>query len=175
MSYKSKVASTADRACLDHLHTALNAANSAIRLDPCRLWTIHGSRGYASTWGDGQTWMLTVNSVTPRRWTFIKQRMAAFPNMAQVTQDGDDEGVFRLMRLPTPKETAEIRRVVGIRQTNPSTSIGRRFTRAKRGVLAALVHFSDQPATPVAKTEASRKTRLIDGNGAERAQAGAAP
>ena len=62
MSYKSKVSATADWACLDRLHAALNTANSAMRLDPCRLWTIRGSRGYASTWGDGQTWMLAVNS-----------------------------------------------------------------------------------------------------------------
>ena len=32
MSYKSKAAATADRACLARLHAALNAANSAMRL-----------------------------------------------------------------------------------------------------------------------------------------------
>ena len=60
-----------------------------------------GSRGYVSTWGDGLTWMMVINSVAPRRWTFIKQNLAAFPGLAQVTQDGDGEGVIRLMRLPT--------------------------------------------------------------------------
>ena len=103
MSYKSKAAATADRACLARLHAALNAAHNAVRLDECRLWTIRGSRGYVSTWGDGQTWMLAVGSKTPRHWTFAKQRMASFPGLAQLTQDGDEEGVFRLMRLPTPE------------------------------------------------------------------------
>ena len=145
-TYKSRAAATADRACLDRLHAALNAANSAMRRDDCRLWKIEGNRGYASTWGDGQTFMLAVNSVAPRRWTFIKQRMAAFPGLAQVTQDGDDEGVLRLMRLPTPEEAAEIRRVVGIRQRRPAPPIGRRFTRAKTGDTAAPVRFSGEPA-----------------------------
>jgi hypothetical protein len=162
--YKSKAEAAHDRACLDQMRAALNAANRAMRLDDCRLWTIRGSRGYASTWGDGQTWMLAVNSVTPRRWTFIKQRMAAFPGLAQVTQDGDDEGVFRLMRLPASVEAAEIRRVVGIRQPGPSTPIGRLFTPAKTGVSGLGIAPSDQPATQVAQTAAPRKTPLNDAN-----------
>ena len=32
--------------------------------------------------------------------------LTAFPGLVQLTQDGDAEGVFRLMRLPTPKEAA---------------------------------------------------------------------
>ena len=116
-SYKSRAEATDDRACLELMREALNAAHNAVRLDECRLWTVRGSRGYVSTWGDGQTWMLAVGSKTPRHWTFAKQRMASFPGLAQLTQDGDDEGVFRLMRLPTPEEAAEIRRTAGIRQS----------------------------------------------------------
>ena len=130
-SYKSRAEATADRACLARLHAALNAANNAMRLDECRLWTVGASRGYVSTWGDGQTWMLAVGSKTPRQWTFVKQRIAAFPGLAQLTQDSDEEGVFRLMRLPTPEEAAEIRRAAGVRQSSGSPSDGRRFTPAK--------------------------------------------
>ena len=43
--------------------------------------------------------------------------MASFPGLAQLTQDGDEEGVFRLMHLPTPEEAAEIRRAAGVRQS----------------------------------------------------------
>jgi hypothetical protein len=152
MSYITKAAATDDRACLELMRQALNAAHNAVRRDECRLWTIRGSRGYVSTWGDtatagpdGETWMLVVNSVTPRRWGFIKQRMAAFPGLAQVTQDGDDEGVLRLMRLPTPEEAAEIRRVAGIRQTATSTPTGRRFTRPKTGDTATSIRFGERP------------------------------
>ena len=144
MSYKSKAAATTDRACLARLHAALNAAHNAVRLDECRLWTVRGSRGYVSTWGDGQTWMLAVGSKTPRHWTFAKQRMASFPGLAQLTQDGDEEGVFRLMRMPTPEEAAEIRRAVGIRH-KPSSSTGRCFIRAKPGDRATSMRQNERP------------------------------
>ena len=88
-TYKSKAAATADRACLARLHAALNAAKRAVRLDECRLLAIQGSRGYVSTWGHGQTWMLVVCSKTPRHWSFAKQRMASFPGLAQLTRSDD--------------------------------------------------------------------------------------
>jgi hypothetical protein len=133
---------------------ALNAARNAVRLDECRLWTVQGSRGYVSTWGNGQTWMLAVGSKAPRHWTFAKQRMAAFPRLAQVTQDGDDEGVLRLMRLPTPVEAAEIRRLIGIRQSRPSRSAGRRFTPTKTGDTATSMRFGGRPVpNPVPDAE----------------------
>ena len=161
MSYKSRADATADRACLARLHAALNAAHNAVRLDECRLWTVRGSRGYVSTWGDGQTWMLAVGSKTPRHWTFAKQRMASFPGLAQLTQDGDEEGVFRLMRLPTPEEAAEIRRAAGIRQSKPSPSAGRRFTRAKTGDTATSMRFGERPVPdPVPDAE-----RIHDADG----------
>jgi hypothetical protein len=154
MAYKSKAAATADRACLGLMREALNAAHNAVRLDECRLWTVRGSRGYVSTWGDGQTWMLAVNSVTPRRWRLIKQRMAAFPGLVQVTQDGDDEGVFRLMRLPTAEETAEIRRAAGIRQSPGSTSAGRRFIPTKTGDTGTSMRQNERSVPdPVPDTE----------------------
>jgi hypothetical protein len=65
--------------------------------------------------------------------------------LAQVTQDGDDEGVLRLMRLPTPEEAAEIRRAAGIRQSPCSTSAGGRFTRAKTGDTATSMRFGKLP------------------------------
>jgi hypothetical protein len=144
-SYKSKAAATADRACLGLMREALNAAHNAVRLDECRLWTVRGSRGYVSTWGDGQTWMLAVGSKTPRHWTFAKQRMASFPGLAQVTQDGDDEGVLRLMRLPTPEEAAEIRRAARVRQSPGSPSAGRRFTPANTGDTATSMRLGERP------------------------------
>ena len=153
-SYISRAEATDDRACLALLHAALNAAHNAVRLDECRLWTVRGSRGYVSTWGDGQTWMLAVGSKTPRHWTFAKQRLASFPGLAQLTQDGDEEGVFRLMRLPTPEEAAEIRRAAGVRQSPSSTSAGRCFTPAKTGDTATSMRFGGRPIPdPVSDAE----------------------
>ena len=162
MSYKSKAAATADRACLARLHAALNAAHNAVRLDGCRLWTVRGSRGYVSTWGDRHTWMLAVGSKTPRHWTFAKQRMASFPGLAQLTQDGDEEGVFRLMRLPTPGEAAEIRRAAGVRQSPGSTSVGRRFTSTKTGDTATSMRFGGRPVpNPVSDAERFHDTDRV--------------
>ena len=144
-SHKSRAEATDDRACLGLMGEALNAARNAVRLDECRLWTVQGSRGYVSTWGDGQTWMLAVGSKTPRHWTFAKQRLASLPGLAQVTQDGDEEGVFRLMRLPTAGEAAEIRRAAGVRQSPGSTSSRRRFTPAKTEVTATYMRFGGRP------------------------------
>jgi hypothetical protein len=160
-TYKSAGAAAADKVCLGHLHAALNAANSAMRRDDYSLWTIQGSRGYAATWGDGQTWMLAINSVAPRRWTFIKQNLAVFSGLAQVTQDGDTEGVIRLMRLPAPNEATEIRHVVGIRQTSTTTPIGRRFTRAKTGDRGASIRF-DAPPGPDPTTSGKPTTYPLD-------------
>jgi hypothetical protein len=88
--------------------------------------------------------MLAVCSKTPRHWSFAKQRMAPSPGLAEVTQDGDEEGVFRLMRLPTPEEAAEIRRAAGIRQTATSPPLGTRFTCAKTGDTAERIHDADR-------------------------------
>jgi hypothetical protein len=54
-----------------------------------------------------------------RRWTFIKRRLAAFDDLALVTQDGDDEGVIRLLRLPLAAEAAEIRRIIRLHRAKP--------------------------------------------------------
>jgi hypothetical protein len=118
-----------------------------VRLDECRLWTVRGSRGYVSSWGDGQTWMLAVGSKTPRHWTFAKRRLAAFPGLALPTQDGDDEGVFRLMRLPTSEEAAEIRRAAGARQSPSSTSARRCFIPSKKGDTATSMRFGGRPVS----------------------------
>ena len=154
-SYKSRSEATDDRACLELMREALNAALNAVRLDECRLWTVRGSRRYVSTWGDRHTWMLAVGSKTQRHWTFAKQRMASFSDLAQLTQDGDEEGVFRLMRLPTPEEAAAIRRAAEIRQSKPSPSAGRRFTRAKLGDTATSTRFGER-AVPDPVPDAER-------------------
>ena len=68
--------------------------------------------------------------------------MAAFPGLAQVTQDGDDEGVFRLMRLPTPEEAAEIRQVIGVRPTRDAPPSGFHFRPAKTGDRAPFINLN---------------------------------
>ena len=42
-SYKSRAEATDDRACLELMREALNAAHNAVRLDECRMWTVRGA------------------------------------------------------------------------------------------------------------------------------------
>ena len=160
-SYKSRAEATADRACLELMRETLNAARNAVRLDECRLRAVRSSRGYVSTWGDGQTWMLAVGSKTPRHWTFAKRRLAVFPGLAQVTQDGDDEAVFRLMRLPTPEEAAEIRRTAGVRHPPARPQLEGVLARTKAGDTATSMRFDGRPVPdPVSDAE-----RIHDADG----------
>ena len=119
-TYRSQAEADADCEQLERLHVALNASKASLRLDACRLWTIRGriggdgiARNYISTWGDGETWLLYLCCRSPQAWTWAKKRLA----FAEITQDGDDEGVLRLHRLPTAAEAAVIRDILGIRQT----------------------------------------------------------
>ena len=70
-----------------------------------------------------------------------KSKVAATADRAGL--DGDEEGVFRLMRLPTPEEATEIRRAAGVRQSSPSPSARRRFTRAKTGDTATSMRLGE--------------------------------
>jgi hypothetical protein len=132
-TYESTGHDQDDKAQLETLRMALNGAKASLRLDDCRLWTLRGKRGYASTWGDGKTWCLFAGARSPRAWTAMKQRLA----FCQVTQDGDEEGVFRLNRLPTPEEAAEIRVALGIRQTREAGFVPSPFKADKTGGLSA--------------------------------------
>lgn len=105
-----------DKASLAGLLDAMNASPSALRRDEAGLWVLRGRPGcYASTWGDGTSWQLVVTpdqEISIRQWTAHKKRLS----FCEVTQDGGQEGVFRLHRLPTSDEAEVVRDIVGIRK-----------------------------------------------------------
>jgi len=114
-TYRTAVEGSQDKAQLERLLEALNASPSTMRRDLSGLWVLQGSRGYCATWGDNATWQLTVvppSEMSKQAWTWVKKRLA----FAELTQDGDTEGCFRLHRLPTEGEAEEIRDIVGIRK-----------------------------------------------------------
>ena len=120
-----------DRDQMLALLSALNAQDRALRLDECGDWRIGGTSGHVYTWGDGKTWLLFVACHSARAWTAAKARLA----FCEVTQDGDDEGCFRLHALPLPDQAAAIRTALGIRKrriNDPLVTEGLRAT-AKRG------------------------------------------
>jgi hypothetical protein len=48
-------------------------------------------------------------------WTAAKKQLAAFTT---VSQDGDDEGILVLSRMPDEDEAATLRHYIGLRQTH---------------------------------------------------------
>ncbi|ANY80637.1 hypothetical protein BB934_22380 [Microvirga ossetica] len=114
-TYHSQSEAEADKAHLVCLRDAIDVSPAALRLDDCRLWTLKGKRGYVSSWGAG-AFLLTVGCRSPQAWTWAKKRLLGWSGLVDVTQDGDDEGVFHLHRLPIPGEAEDIRALVGLRK-----------------------------------------------------------
>jgi hypothetical protein len=107
-----------DRERLVALLDALNASPRCLERPNCRGWIgdwqITGKHGHAMT--DDTVYLLYAQA-TPRRWTSIKQALA----FCKLTQDGDDEGILCLDRLPTEAEAEAIRDTVGIRKRRHMT------------------------------------------------------
>ncbi len=110
----------ADRELLLRLAEALQVAKSNIHRDPCGDWNLAGRRGHVST--DGTSLYLHLSFETKRRWESAK-RMLGEP----VSQDGDDEGVIKLLDLPAGEKVIQIRKLLGLRKVAPLTD-GQRST-----------------------------------------------
>lgn len=116
--------------------SALNAADDTLRRDECGDWRINGKKGhiYATPVGviagyekrtpsaDGPgvmvggtktNWLLCVSPGSAMAWSYVKKAFAPF---AMVINDGDDEGVFRMDRLPSADEAVTIRQYLKIRK-----------------------------------------------------------
>lgn len=104
---------SADRADLAELLTALNGAKSAVRTDECGDWIIAGSRGHIRACD--RVFTAYVGCGSAKGWTVVKKQLARF---TAVHQDGDQEGILTLTRMPDANEAARLRRYVGLRQTH---------------------------------------------------------
>jgi hypothetical protein len=109
---------TTDRERLVALLDALGASPRCLERPNCRGWIgdwqITGKRGHAMT--DGTCYLFYAQA-KPRRWTSIKQSLA----FCKLSQDGDDEGILRLDRLPTDAEAGAIRDALGVRKRRHMT------------------------------------------------------
>jgi hypothetical protein len=102
-----------DHTALQTILTALNGAKNALRRDACGDWTIQGSRGEIRSYNDQFAIYLACHSA--KAWTFAKKQLA--PLIQTISQDGDDEGIFILRRIPEEDEVALLRHYIGLRQT----------------------------------------------------------
>jgi hypothetical protein len=125
-----------DRDRLAGLLDALDASASALRRDDCGDAAILGAHGHIH--GPPEAFYLYLICHSPRAWTFAKQRLS----FCRVSQDGDDEGILRLDRLPTSTEAAEIRPLLGIRKRMHFTpeELERRRAQALQNSQSWLVH-----------------------------------
>jgi hypothetical protein len=70
-----------------------------------------------------------------RTWTYLKNRLS----FCRVTQDGGDEGYFRLFDLPTPEQAVLIRKAIELkrRKLHPGNVSHLKFAPPRRGVSAS--------------------------------------
>ena len=126
-----------DRTHLEPFLGAIDASPVALERPNCRVWAgdyqITGRHGHVLA--DQPGYLLYVTG-TVQRWKKAKRILPG-----TVTQDGDDEGIIRLDRLPTSGEAESIRDLIGIRKRRQMTaealsSLGRARESIKSPVLA---------------------------------------
>jgi hypothetical protein len=101
-----------DRKQLETLLSIVNGAMNALHRDECGDPAIIGSRGTIRAC-DGKLYVY-IPSGSALAWTWAKKQLAAFTT---VSQDGDDEGILVLSRMPDEDEAATLRKYIGLRQT----------------------------------------------------------
>ena len=101
----------AQRAALRKFASALGSRDSSLRCDECGDWRIIGKQGHVyavrgalmpgreRTEGFALVYTGPEHIGSARQWGHVKRVFEAFG--CQVTQDGDDEGVLFLSRLPS--------------------------------------------------------------------------
>jgi hypothetical protein len=107
-----------DKRYLKKLTRALDISDRRIKLDGCGDFNIFGTRGKIST--DGEYWYLCVQR-TLRTWNNVKKNLS----FMEVHQDGDEEGVLRLARMPFRDEASLVRKTLGVRPRTVLTEEGR--------------------------------------------------
>jgi hypothetical protein len=85
------------------------SGQSTLRRDDCGDYALFGRLGHIYAVPEG--FQLVIDGESPRRWTFVKRRLA----FCRLANDGDDEGTMFLDRLPTAAEAALIREALCIR------------------------------------------------------------
>jgi hypothetical protein len=120
------------RLALLALREALGGRDNALRRDECGDWAIFGKRGHIYAAPDG--FQIVVQCDSAREWSYARKALKSF---AALTNDGDEEGVVFLDRLPTVEEASTIRQYVGVAKKRVLsdearerlTSLGHRFER----------------------------------------------
>jgi hypothetical protein len=109
-----------DKQRIEQFADALDVSHRNIHKDDCGQWTINGKgSGHLQTWDDQSTYLLYVIAYSGRKWGAIKRKAKSLG--WQMTQDGDEEGCFRLA-LPDEVESDFLRSLLGLRRRRHAAS-----------------------------------------------------
>lgn len=100
-----------DKRFLYEISDVLDTSYQRVKLDTYGDWNIFGKKGKISTDGT-KAWYLYFSPESVRVWNNVKKKL----KFMKVHQDGDDEGVLKLERLPTKKEAAEVKKLLKLRK-----------------------------------------------------------
>lgn len=115
-----------DKRYLRLLTKALDVSEGRIKLDECGDWNIFGKRGHICTDSTGW-WYLFTSCDTERKWNNTKKNLS----FMEVSQDGDDEGILKLNRIPFRDEAQMVRKVIGLRPRTKLTEEGRELLKIR--------------------------------------------
>jgi hypothetical protein len=118
-SYHSIRELVQDKDQIESFAKALDVSRRNIHKDDCGQWTISGKRGHVQTWSDMSSYLLFVTTYSARKWGAIKRKAKGFG--WELTQDGDDEGCFRL-GLPDKAQSEFLRELLGLRRKRQPSS-----------------------------------------------------
>lgn len=99
-----------DKRLLQRLSNCLETSYQRIHLDECGDWNIFGGRGKVFT--DASMWYVCFECNSKRSWNNLKVKL----RFMEVSQDGDEEGILKLSRMPTEKEAEKLRKALGLRK-----------------------------------------------------------
>lgn len=141
---------TEDKKYLRKLTKALDISDRRIKLDKCGDFNIFGTRGKIST--DGEYWYLYASRDTGMKWTYTKKALS----FMELHQDGDEEGILRLARMPYSEEARTVRKVIGVRPRTVLTEEARALLKsrlkvpAQRGRLSESIDLNEVGGTHAA-------------------------
>jgi hypothetical protein len=115
---------TMQRPALLELVKALGCRDNALRRDECGDWRVNGKQGHIyavpGSLNRPKTpgFQIYIERESVREWSYAKKVLKPF---ADLTNDGDDDGMLFLDRLPTVNEAEVIRQYVGIAKKRAMT------------------------------------------------------
>ena len=99
-----------DRPAMLTLVDTLATRPQLLRRDECGDWNLFGKAGHVYAIPEANAYYFMVRCRSSKTWNHLKRRLS----FCTLTQDGDDEGVFRLSGLPNETQAGLLRTALGL-------------------------------------------------------------